>query len=189
MRLGALLVQGGLLEPGQLEDAVAEQLRHIALGIFEWTDASYRFCEELPQPETIKIRVPTERLILDGVQEIGSWRRISRALGSWDTTYQTVKGNEELIRTVDLDTESLEILALLSHSKTVEELCQSNVLPDFEVCRRLWAFRALCWIEAAYGDSPGLEHPAAPGEPEVALDTDLEGLGLILGHDGTKQPG
>ena len=59
---------------------------------------------------------------------------------------------------------------MMSHPKTVEEVCRSSDLGDLEVCRRLWAFRALGWIAAS--------------EPsDAALDGDLEALGLIFGDE------
>lgn len=167
VRLGSVLVEDGVLRAEELASAVSEQVRSIVLGLFHWTDATYTFYEEpngLDEPITLSVPIP--RLVVDGVEAVVSWRRIQRGLGSLDARFRLVRGNEEQVRSADLDRASLELLAILREEKSVEELCRGADLGDLEVCRRLWAFRALGWIEPL-------------GEP--ALDSDLEGLGMIFG--------
>lgn len=173
LRLGTLLVQHGILSPETLTSAVAGQVRAIVLDLFRWPQASYRFIEGgSPRNEVITVSLPTAKWILDGIESVESWRRVSRGLGSLDARHAIVAGNEESFRRLDLDTGSLELLALLSHPKSIEEICGSSELPDIVVCRRLWAFRLLGWTRI---DSPQPEE-----EPEASLDSDLEGLGMIL---------
>lgn len=177
VRLGALLVQHGVLAPEELEHALIGQIRAIVLGSFRCPRASYRF-EETWQTteETVTSLIPFERWILDGIETVESWHRVSQGVGSLDTRYSIVGGHEDSIRVVDLDTETLELLALLRHPKRVEEICASSELPDLVVCRRLWAFRLLGWARTTSGEAPAnLEAP-----PYASLDSDIEGLGMIL---------
>lgn len=177
LRLGQLLVENGLLDDAGLRRAVSGQLRSIVLGLFRWTEASYEFQRKATRQEAITLDVPTARLIVDGIREIDSWRRLSRGIGSLDAAYRRVVGKEEFFRSADLDTESLEILAMLARPKSVPEICRLTVLPDIEVCRRLWDFRALGWVEV-----PGQNRS---GEA-AAIDSDLEALGLILGEESRE---
>lgn len=171
VRLGALLVEEGVLGAEELQAAVIEQVRAIVLGLFEWTEAAYAFVEDpAVGAEPITLPDPTPSLVFRGIERVPSWRRIVRGLGSLETPLVTVAGNEEGLRSADLDRSSLELLAKMSRPKRVEELCESSDLGDLEICRRLWAFRALGWI--------------APSE--AALDSDVEALGLIF---GTPPPG
>ncbi|MGH9322661.1 MAG: DUF4388 domain-containing protein [Vicinamibacteria bacterium] len=174
LRLGTLLVQQGILPPQAMTHAVLGQVRAIILGLFGCSHASYRFLETSREmEEAVLLSIPSARWILDGIETIGSWRRVSRGVGSLDVRFASVDGNEESLRSIDLDTGSLELLALLRHPKSVEEICASSELPDIVICRRLWAFRLLGWIHAMPFD-----------ESEPSLDADLEGLGMILRHDG-----
>jgi hypothetical protein len=181
VRLGAVLIQHGVLAPKELQQAVLGQIRAIVLGSFRCPWASYRFEEgRQTMEETVATLVPAERWILDGIENVDSWRRVLSGVGSLDTRYGVVSGHEESIRSLDLDTGSLELLALLHHPKRVEEICAASELPDLVVCRRLWAFRLLGWARAHSEAAPDLDAPYAP------LDTDIESLGLIFKDDSRR---
>jgi hypothetical protein len=180
LRLGALLVENGLLSPEALTSAVAGQVRAIVLDLFRWPVASYRFLENgSSRDEAITVALPLAKWILDGIESVESWSRVSRGLGSLDSRYVVVSGHEESFRKLDLDTGSLELLALLSHPKSIEEICGSSELPDIVVCRRLWAFRLLGWTR--------IESPQSADEPEASLDSDLEGLRMILNGEPLRE--
>ena len=147
-RLGALFVENGLLDAKDLVQAVIGQVRTIILSLFRWTEAWYGFNEqELPSKETITLNMPTARLILDGVRQIDSWRRIVQGIGGSRSMYLQVAGREEQIRAVGLDSPIQEILEKLSQPISVEDVCTVSPLPDIAVCRCLWVFRCLGWIE------------------------------------------
>ncbi len=147
-RLGAILVEKGLLDPKQLVQAVIGQIRAIVLSLFRWTEAWYGFNEkELPSKETITLDMPTAQLILDGVKLIESWRRITQSLGDMSSVYRRVSGNEEVLRGLDVDKATLEVLASISRPKSVTETCVESELGDLEVCRMMWVFRCFGWIE------------------------------------------
>jgi hypothetical protein len=180
VRLGTLLVQEGVLAPDRLIHAVSGQVRAIILSLFRWSQASYHFEAETPsKDEAITLNIPTARIIVDGVELIDSWYRISRGIGALDGAFEMVAGHEDDFRKVDLGTESLEILAMLQHPKGIEEICASTDLPDMEVCRKLWAFSTLGWVRAATVAAAPVDAASADEE----LDMDLEGLGMILGDN------
>lgn len=170
VRLGTLLVQHGILPSSGLSRAVGGHIKAIVLSLFEWTELSYAFLEEpVPEQEAIRLSVPTARLIVDGIDQVPSWERIAKGLGSLDEQLIIVGGHVESMRAADLDTQSLELLATLRHPKNVKELCETTDMPDIDVCRRLWAFRVLDWVR--------------PADHAAALDLDIEGLGMIFGND------
>lgn len=169
LRLGSLLVEQGILPAEALPDAVLGQIREIVLDVFRWPRASYRFIEGAPEVnEAITLEVPPARWILDGIEGVASWLRVARGLGPLDARFESVDGHEESLRTLDLDTGSLELLAMLRYPRSLEEICASSELPDIVICRRLWAFRLLGWVRA--------DSFAAGSE----IDSDIEALGMIL---------
>jgi hypothetical protein len=177
LRLGSLLVQEGLLSREALPDAVLGQVRGIVLDLFRWPRATYRFIEEETPSvsETITLEIPQARWILDGIEYVSSWLRVARGVGPLDVLFESVNGHEESLRTVDLDTGSLELLAMLRHGKPLPEICASSELPDIVICRRLWAFRLLGWVRS---------EPFTSGSIEI--DSDIEALGMIL-KDGSHR--
>jgi hypothetical protein len=171
VRLGTLLVQHGLLPSDELRRAVHGHVQSIVLSVFGWTEVSYAFHEEpSAKQEAILLTTPIPRLIVDGVERVASWARVTRALGSMDEPFRIVDGNEGALRSADLDTATLELLAMMRHPKSVREVCEGSEMPDIAVCRKLWAFRVLGWV--------------GPAQDVSAVDLDLEGLGMILGDQG-----
>ena len=170
IRLGTLLVQHGLVPSRDLARAVGGHIKAIVLSLFGWTDSAYTFVEEPPaRQEPIRLEIPTPRLIVDGIDSVPSWERITRGLGSLDERFSIVGGHVESMRLADLDTSSLELLAMLRHPKSIKELCEASDMPDIAVCRKLWAFQVLHWVR--------------PADETSELDLDLEGLAMIFGHD------
>ncbi len=177
VRLGSLLVEAGVFPAEALPDAVLGQVRGIVLDLFRCPRASYRFVEAAPSPnEAITLESPPARWILDGIEGVKSWLRVARGVGPFDVLFESVDGHEESLRTIDLDTGSLELLALLRHPRSLEEICVSSELPDIAVCRRLWAFRLLGWVRA---------DPFAAGADEI--DSDIEALGMIWKNESRRR--
>jgi len=176
-RLGALLVESGALDPKGLVQSVVGQVRSIVLGLFRWTKAQYRFVEqELPSKETITLNMPTSQLIVDGILGIDSWWRIERGIGELDSLYRAVPGTEEALRSVELDTPALELLAMLNKPKRIGDACTDSSLTEMEVCKLIWAFRSLGWVESVEDDGTALldnwqmEEQSAAAGPEPALE-------------------
>ncbi len=190
-RLGALLVESGALDPKGLVQSVIGQVRSIVLGLFRWTKAQYRFIEQdLPSKETITLNMPTAQLIVDGICGIDSWWRIERGIGELDFLYRAVSGTEEALRSIELDTPALELLAMLSKPKRIGDACTDSSLSEIEVCKLLWAFRSLGWVESVEDDGTALldnwqaeaeSAPAeAPAEPEPAAPAFPEPVAVAI---------
>lgn len=212
-RFGTVLVENRVLSPHELVQGVVGQVRSIVLSLFRWTEAAYLFEPRELEKENITLRIPLARLIVDGVRQVTSWRRVTGGIGSVDAVYQTNDGVEETIRSAKLAPAELELISELRGPKTIAETCASTDLGDFEVCQLLWAFRTLDWIapvtEQATVPSPSpplaasptaedstaasaepmpvIEATAASGDDEDEtsddLAEDLEGLGMILKDD------
>jgi hypothetical protein len=147
-RLGALLVAEGVLEPKELAPAVVGQVRAIILSLFRRTESWYGFKEEeLPRKESITLDMPVAQLVLDGVQLVESWRRISKGVGDFDAVYQVASATEVEWSRLKLESGPTELLTLLEKPARIAEVCARASIDGFDACRILWAFRSLEWIE------------------------------------------
>ncbi len=181
LRLGSLLVEQGILSAESLPGAVLGQVRGIVLDVFRAPRASYSFVAEAPRAiEAITLAGPPARFILDGIEAIRSWLRVARGVGPLDVPFESIDGHEESLRNIDLDTGSLELLAMLRHPRSLEEICASSELPDIAICRRLWAFRVLGWVRAdSIQDSSN--------DPSNEIDSDIEALGMIWNDESRRR--
>jgi hypothetical protein len=71
---------------------------------------------------------------------------------------------------VTLAPEKLAILTHLTQKRSVEQICESSSLPNFEVCRTLWAYRVVGVVRRL-------------GEASLAGAAEDEGLGLTANGD------
>jgi hypothetical protein len=165
-RLGTLLVEQGALSPKDLVRSVVEHTQEIIYGAFLWTEGQYRLEEGGDTKEAIKLNISTPDLIMEGIRRIDSWTRIDRAVGGLTARYQRTEEHEARLRGVTLAPEKTALLTVMTGAETVEQICDASTLPDFEVCRTLWAFRVV-----------GAVRRAEVRETEMADD---DGLGLVI---------
>lgn len=167
-RLGAILVEQGVLSPKDLVKAVVEHTQEIIYGCFQWTEGRYRLSEGVPGPEAITLKMSTPDIIMEGIRRIESWTRIDRAVGGLEACYARAEGCEEVLSGMVLPDEKLA-LATFGGTRTVESLCAESSLSDFEVCRTLWALRVI-----------GLAQRMDAGAVAAVALVDDEGLGSVL---------
>lgn len=168
-RLGAVLVEQGVLPPKELVRSVVEHTQEIIYGAFLWTEGRYRLQEGQRPAEAITLNISTPDLIVEGVRRINSWARIHRAVGNLESTYALVAGYGPVAAKMTLTDAQLELLTGLSDGETLDAICARSILPSIEVCRALWAYRVIGLVKRL--DAP----EAAAAEPED------DGLGSVLG--------
>jgi hypothetical protein len=168
-RLGTILVEEGVLPAKDLVAAVIEHTQEIIYGAFQWTEGRFRL-EPGPAPaESITLNMRTPDLILEGIRRIESWSRIERGMGGIQARYVRARPVAEIGQALTLSPARTELLLGLEKERTVEEVCASSTIPDFEVCRTLWAFGVIGFVKRT--DTPAVE-----------ADDD-EGLGLLLSSE------
>lgn len=170
-RLGGILVEQDVITPKELVKVVTAQTENAIYRSFEWTEGTYRIQEGVESSETITLKISTPDIILEGVHRIQSWTRISRGIGGLEARYERAADYESGLPSLTLSIEKLNLLIGLTGEAGVEAICHDSPMPDFEVCRTLWAYRVLGLVQRV--DVP----PAAPTEMED------EGLGLVLPED------
>ncbi len=180
-RFGTVLVENHVLTPKDLVQGVIGQVRTIVLSLFTWTEAEYAFEVKELEKETITLRIPTPKLVADGVRQVTSWRRVTGGIGSLDAVYQTSDAAAEGSSRSDLEPATLELLSDLRGPKTIAEACAGSELSDFEVCQLLWAFRSLDWIAPVTELVHALPVVDADEPEDTVEDSDTEGLGSVLG--------
>jgi hypothetical protein len=168
-RLGAILVEQGALTPKGLIRAVVEHTQEIIYAAFQWTEGRYRFQAGSSSAEAITLKISTPELILEGIRRIEGATRVLRGVGGISARYARSDDYEATLGRMSLSFEKLSILTGLNGTLDVETICRDSTLPDFEVCRTLWAFRVLGVVRRV--------DVVEQVRPEQAED---EGLGSVL---------
>jgi hypothetical protein len=159
-RFGTILVEKGVLEPKDLVRAVVDQTRNIILHGFEWGDGAFQLEEGAAPSESITLNISTPQLILEGISRIEAWSRIRKGCGGLASRWAPTD-TEALLRGLPLSSEQVALLGAIEGVRDLETLCAESPLNDFEVCRTMWAFRAIGLARrldaAAPLDEDGLE--------------------------------
>jgi Domain of unknown function (DUF4388) len=170
-RLGAILVELGVLSPKDLVKAVVEHTQEIIYSVFQWREGRYRL-QPGPEPaEAITLKISTPDLIMEGIRRIEAWSRIERGVGGLKAQYVRADDYESTIGAMTLSFEKLSLLTSLNGTRDVEAICAESSLPDFEVCRALWAYRVIGVIRRADAIS------------EQRSQAEDEGLGFVLAQE------
>src|SRR5688572_25771813 len=125
-RLGAVLVEQGVLSPRDLVKTVVEQVQEIIYGAFQWTEGQYRIHEGAPSAESITLNISTPDIILEGIRRIEAWSRVERAVGGHDARYERAPDYEAALGAMNLSFEKLALLTSLNGTRTVESLCEES---------------------------------------------------------------
>lgn len=171
-RFGAILVERELLAPQELVRYVIEHTREIIYGAFRWTEGRYRLDEGAGSDEAIKLKMSTPDIILQGIRRIDQWSRIGRGCGGLEAVYQRAEDYEAVAAEMELSFEQLSLLTGLNEPTRIEDLCRDSALPDFEVCRTLWAYRVI-----------GAAWRLDDGRSESGGELEDEGLGFVLNEE------
>jgi len=140
-RLGTVLVQMKAIRPQDLVWGVTEQVREMVIGLFQWTRGEYIFKDGLlPSNEVITLKMSTSDLLMSGIKSIQVWARIEAAVGDLDTRFLTSPRIEDLAKEMTLTLDEWTLLSRCESGATLGQMCEESPLPDFDVCRLIWAF-------------------------------------------------
>ena len=167
-RLGGILIERGALAAEDLFKVVVDQTRELICSTFPWDSGSYVLEPPVATEESITLKVSTHEVLLEGIRRVASLTRIERGLGDMESRFRRTAGASAL-EALSFTAGERELLAGLETPLTLEAICQSTQLTDFETCRSLWAFRLIGLVESA------------GAEPEI----DDDGLGMVL--DGSEE--
>jgi hypothetical protein len=150
-RLGAILVDDGVLDPKELVKVVVEHTQEIIYGLFLWTEGMYQLHDGVSSAEAITLKLSTPNIILEGIRRIDSWTRIEWALGGVEARYERPANYRQEMGDMNLSPQQLAILRMLEQPRAVFEVCEQSALPTFDVCRTLWALRVVGAIRKVEG--------------------------------------
>lgn len=175
-RLGAILVEIGVLDTDQLIPAISDQARAILFELFRWTAGQYEMTlGDIDASEYVPLHLPADQVIAEGMRRITSWSAVFAGVTSLETVFVRTKGPETWQMGVELTKEEQTVLDRINGRLTVEEVCDTSFLSSFETCRTIWMLLVLGLIERASRDELAVAEAAqleAADRTEVLLIVD-----------------
>jgi CheY-like chemotaxis protein len=179
-RLGAVLVDLGLIKAGELAPLVRRHQQEILYSLFAWQDSDggeWSLGPERPtDDEPIRIDERAPALILEGLRRKYSAARLLRCLGGGAAVLRPAAAAGAL-RVVDqmAPTDEERALApLFDGVRTLDAIRALVRAPDGTLYGLAWALLAVGALEDTGPRGAGVEAAAAPAAPAAPSDADRE---------------
>jgi hypothetical protein len=200
-RVGTILLEMGVIDEGDLQATVREQLSEIIFDTFRWGEGEFRFREgPLPTVEEITLNRTVEDLVFAGVRRVTSWARVKQGCGGLGARLVLQPNYLSVLDKMSVGPEEWELISLLKTPRTVLEICRESMIGDFRSCQILWALRLLdavgeaaleVSVDTALGAleaSPvGTEAPTFAPLPVIELPAEAE-RALEVESEPARQP-
>jgi hypothetical protein len=146
-RHGQILIEEGMLSPGELYQAIRSQVESIVWSVFAWQTGKVSFkIGEYHKPLMIRIHLPMRQVIVRGVKQVPDAKALVSRLGKKSTVFRPTYSTEDLIE-IALDGDEYGLLRLVDGERPLYELCAKGPFGVPENARLLYAFHILHLIE------------------------------------------
>jgi hypothetical protein len=164
-RLGEVLVEQGVLSPGQVFEAIKEHVENIIWSLFSWEEGTVTF--QLGEPDlsgVVRIQIPLRQVILQGIKRAANARSLVQRMGGREALFEPHYRFEDLIE-VALEDQEYRLLAMVDGKRSLYELCTQGTLAAADNARLLYAFFVLGLIRRA----PAASDKPTPGGIKIRL--------------------
>ena len=178
--LGVILKELGAVGEGDVERLLESKAREAVLGLFEWTDAVFRFFDGgPPDPYAADVDLAADELLLEGVRRRDELERIRKTLSGSVVLQQTGESVPEKVLSSPMAT---RILEAVDGKRTLAEILLYSHASEFLAIQLLFRLLQRGVLEKA---GIGLEDPERP----TLLDVGERGVfGAIGAHEDGEEP-
>lgn len=168
-RYGVLLIERGVLSPGEVYRAIRKQIENIVWSLFYWQDGAVSFAiGDFREPEAVRIQLPMRQVILQGIKRAPNAKTLVARLGRKETVFEPCYREEELIE-LALDADEYRLLRLVDGQRTLYDLCVQGPHGPAENGKELYAFQVLQLVRAAATVAGAPPEPKPREEPTGAI--------------------
>ena len=154
-RFGEALVVAGVMDRYEVGSAVARQVRHVALSLFELVDGAAVFEERAaPIPLEYMVSLSIHRLLYDGIRSMKSQELVTKGLGHLDRGLMLAEVPPFPFERRGRSAEELEILDMSQRRVTIRRLGWGEGGLSFPRLRAVYALFAAGVLREADGASP-----------------------------------
>jgi len=142
-----LLIERGLLSPGELYEAIRGQMEAIVWSVFSWQKGEVTFkIGGFQDPIAVKIHLPMRQVIIRGIKQATDTKSLVARLGTKSTVFRPTYSLDDLIE-IALDAEEFKLLRLIDGKRRFFDVCNEGPYGVSENARLIYAFRVLGLVE------------------------------------------
>ena len=176
-RYGVLLIERGLLSPGEIYRAIRKQIESIVWSLFYWQDGSVSFSiGDFRETDSVRIQLPMRQVILQGIKRAPDAKALVARLGRKETLFEPSYRAEDLIE-LALDGDEYRLLSLVDGQRTLFDICTQGPHGAAESGKVMYAFQVLQLIRRVpEGDPAGLDpRPREEGTGAIKIRFKTQG--------------
>lgn len=177
LRFGTILVNRGLLSPGQLVKVVAEQVKEIVFSLFSLPSGEWRFADGISaDDEVITLSINTTELLRQGVKRMDTVTPMLQVFHHMSLLPRLTSKPDDIASLFHFDETESAVLVYVDGSRTIVDIAELTQLSNFELLKLLWILNILELLEVKEPPRETEEEPPeALPDPAVTGD-DLSDL-------------
>ena len=171
-RYGNLLIERGVLSPGEIYRAIRQQIEAVVWSLFYWQDGGVVFSiGDFREADEIKIQLPMRQVILQGIKRAPNAKAMVARLGRKETVFEACYRVEDLVE-LALDADEYKLLCLVDGRRSLFEICTQGPHGAAENGKAMYAFQVLQLVRAlAVPERPREEMGMGTGAIKIRLKT------------------
>jgi hypothetical protein len=147
-RIEDVLVETGALGREDLPRALELQITRIVNDAISLDagDYSIEFISEFPS-ELTAVAIDSDKLVLAAIGAVDRWSVVERGIGTLERVVRQVPGADARAFALELSEGEAHVVGHLSEPLTIATACERSYLPNFVVCRTIWALHVAGLID------------------------------------------
>lgn len=169
-RLGQVLVELGVIDRGQLEDALALQVREHLLRVFAWTEGMCAFeDQDVPAPADfdLTLRLSTGQMILEAVRRVRNAEVVRYGIGDLDRVLALSPDPLLRFQRITLSPADGFLLSRVDGLTSARQIFQMTPFPQEEAERSLFGLLCTGIVEYLPGAADDAARPADARRAEI----------------------
>ncbi|MFP5309181.1 MAG: DUF4388 domain-containing protein [Actinomycetes bacterium] len=172
-KLGALLVERGLVTRDAIRVFVQEQILDALFEVFPWTEGTYRFDPTplIDEEERLPVELTVDQMLVEVSRRHSEWDQIRGVIADLDAVPTFATGGSNA--TASLEPDEFAVLASVDGSRTVRELAEDLGYSEFEAARIVYGL-VLLGVIGIEGQDQAVRPAAPTAAPDHADEPDTD---------------
>jgi hypothetical protein len=170
-KLGALLVERGLVTRDAIRVFVQEQILDALFEVFPWAEGTYRFDPTplIDEEERLPVELTVDQMLVEVSRRHSEWDQIRGVIADLDAVPTFATGGSNAAASLEPD--EFAVLASVDGSRTVRELAEDLGYSEFEAARIVYGL-VLLGVVGIEGQDQAVRPAAPTAAPDDEPDTD-----------------
>ncbi|MBW3619853.1 MAG: DUF4388 domain-containing protein [Actinobacteria bacterium] len=190
-KLGALLVERGLVSRDAIRVFVQEQILDALFEVMGWHQGTYVFNPGEVADEKLPIDIPVDQVLVEVSRRQSEWDQIQEAIPDLDMIPDFVTGGSSA--NAALEPDEFTVLANVDGGRSIRDLAEDLGYSEFEAARIVYGLTLLGIVDVRHPDEDTDDEAPSPSDRGDAAETgaggDIDVASALEEAMGAREPG